>query len=95
MKVTSISPEREQIKPNRTREISYHMTGRVDSDEREAMRTACLARHMTVDVPLAQWERRKVLLAMPVEREGPRLVSDPVTYPIVRPDVDEHAHLAR
>lgn len=74
---------------------THHMTGRVDSGEREAMRAACLARHMPVDVPLAQWERRKVLLAMPVEREGPRLISDPVTYPIVCPDVDEDAHLAR
>ena len=70
------------------------MTGRVDSGEREAVRTARLARHMTVNVPLAQRERGKVPLAMPLEREGPRLVSNPITYPVVRPDVVEHAHLA-
>lgn len=71
------------------------MTGRVHSSEREAMRATRLARHVTVDVPLAQRERPKVILAVPLEREGPRLVPDPVTYPVVRPDVYKHAHLAR
>ena len=74
---------------------THHMTGRVDSGESEALRAARLARHMTVDVPLAQRERRKGLLARPLEREGPRLVPNPITDPVVRPDVDEHAHLAR
>jgi len=70
------------------------MTGRVHSREREAMRTTRLARHMTVDVPLAQRERPKVILAVPLKRESPRLVPNPVTYPVVRPDVYKHAHLA-
>ena len=71
------------------------MTAPVDGGEREAVRTARLANHMSIDVPLAQWERAKVLLAVPLERESPRLVPNPVAYPVIRPDVDEHAHLAR
>jgi len=71
------------------------MTGPVDGSEREAVRTARLANHMSIDVPLAQWERAKVLLPVPLERESPRLVSNPVAYPVIRPDVDEHVHLAR
>ena len=71
------------------------MAASVDSGEREAVRTAGLAYHMPVDGPLAQRERAKVLLAVPLERESPRLVSDPVAYPVIRPGVDEHADLAR
>ena len=74
---------------------TYHMTCRIDSGKREAVRAAGLACHMPINLPLAQRERRKVLLAMPLERKGPRLVSNPVTYPVVRPDVDKHANPAR
>ena len=74
---------------------TYHMASRVDSGKREAVRAAGLAHHMPIDLPLAQRERRKVLLAMPLERKGPRLVSNPITYPVVRPGVDKHANLAR
>ena len=70
------------------------MTCPVDSGKREAMRAAGLAHHMPIDLPLAQRERGKVLLAMPLEGSGPCLVSNPVAYPVVRPGVDEHAHLA-
>ena len=71
------------------------MPASVDCGEREAVRTARLANHMSVDGPLAQRERAKVPPAVPIERESPRLVSNPVAYPVIRPGVDEHADLAR
>ena len=75
--------------------LTHHMTAPVDGGEREALRTARLADHLSVDGPFAQWERAKVILAVPLERESPRLVSNPVAYPVIGPDVDEHAYLAR
>lgn len=70
------------------------MTCRVDSDKREAVSAAGLAHHTPIDFPLAQRERGKVLLAVPLERAGPCLVSNPVAYPVVSPGVDEDAHPA-
>jgi len=70
------------------------MTGRINSGECEAMRATCLSRNVSINVPSAQWKRYKVRLAVPLEFESPRLVSNPVAYPIVRPDVDEYAHSA-
>lgn len=93
-----VSPEREQKKLKREKQNyekkTYHMTCRVESGKREAVRAAGLAHHTPIDLPLSQREPRKVLLAVPLEREGPCFVSNPVTYPVVSPDVDEHAHPA-
>jgi hypothetical protein len=74
--------------------MTHHMTSCVDGSECEAMRAARLSYHMTIDVPFAQWACHKVLLTVPLERESPRLISDPVAYPVVRTSVDKDANLA-
>jgi len=67
------------------------MTSCVNSSKRETVRAARLSSHMTIDVPRAQWDRRKVLSTVPIKRERPRLVSDPVAYPVICPDIDKDA----
>ena len=70
--------------------LTHHMTSCVNSGKREAVRTACLSSHLTIDAPRAQWDRRKVLLTVPIKRESPRLISDPVADPVICPDINKH-----
>ena len=71
---------------------THHMSSPIDSSKRQPISAPRLTDHLPINFPFSQWLAYERLLASPGHLERPTLVSDPITGPVVRPDIDECAY---
>ena len=65
------------------------MSSPIDGSKRQTISTPCLTDDLPIDLPFSQWLAYERLLSSPRHLERPTLVANPVTDPVVCPDINE------
>ena len=70
------------------------MSSPINGSKRQSIGTPCLTNDLSIDPPFSQWLAYKGLLSSPGHLECPTLVANPITDPVVCPDIDERTYAA-